>query len=281
MAPGPYTLGPRRDELTGPRVRAFDRSGELLLRSCDLFSPAGVFGRLAVRMLAGLWSRRYGAGLEPAGRAVEEEGGRGHAEVGGVAPVRRAAVPALESLVSRRLDDPDLAVPVIDSVHFGERTCVVALGIGVDGTRYPLAAGEGSTENATLATGLRGRGLDVTPPVLPQLALSGLTTTQASLLHPGDAGRAMAGPSDPRSRFLRLMPECSAPKPTTTTGVVSIDRGHPLGHLRLLLTARVGPEVRHGIPEQEGGAMLSKLGMRHCCPRRRHRRRPVRRRSGR
>jgi len=43
---------------------------------------------------------------------------------------------------------------------------VVALGIGIDGTTYPLALVEGSTENATLVTelivGLRERGLDVT-----------------------------------------------------------------------------------------------------------------------
>jgi putative transposase len=49
----------------------------------------------------------------------------------------------------------------------------VALGIGIDGTEYPLAVEEGSTENATLVTdlitGLRDRGLDVTRPVLAVL----------------------------------------------------------------------------------------------------------------
>jgi transposase-like protein len=52
---------------------------------------------------------------------------------------------------------------------------VVALGIGLDGigldgTKHPLALVEGSTENATLVTdlivGLRERGLDVTRPIL-------------------------------------------------------------------------------------------------------------------
>jgi putative transposase len=50
---------------------------------------------------------------------------------------------------------------------------VVALGIGIDGTKHPLAVEEGSTENATLATdlvaGLRARGLDVTRPILAVL----------------------------------------------------------------------------------------------------------------
>jgi putative transposase len=58
---------------------------------------------------------------------------------------------------------------MVDGVHFGEHTCVVALGIGIDGTKHPLAVEEGSTENATLVTGLRGRGLGVTRPVLAVL----------------------------------------------------------------------------------------------------------------
>jgi putative transposase len=65
---------------------------------------------------------------------------------------------------------------MVDGVHFGEHTCVVALGIDIDGTKHPLSLVEGSTENTTLVTelivGLRERGLDVTKPVLawvPQL----------------------------------------------------------------------------------------------------------------
>jgi putative transposase len=50
---------------------------------------------------------------------------------------------------------------------------VVALGIGIDGVKHPLALVEGSTENATLVTdlcvGLRERGLDVTRPILAVL----------------------------------------------------------------------------------------------------------------
>jgi putative transposase len=80
---------------------------------------------------------------------------------------------ALAELMTRRLDDLDLVALMIDGVHFGEHTCVVALGIGIDGTKHPLAVGEGSAENATLVTdlvtGLRDRGLDVTRPILAVL----------------------------------------------------------------------------------------------------------------
>jgi hypothetical protein len=41
---------------------------------------------------------------------------------------------------------------MVDGVHFAEHTCVVALGIGIDGTKHPLALVEGSTENATPGT---------------------------------------------------------------------------------------------------------------------------------
>ena len=170
---GSVTLGGRRLPVTRPRVRAADGSGELHLPSYDLFSSTEILGRLAMeKMLAGLSSRRYTAGLEPAGQAVA-----GQATATSRSAVSRrfvaATETALEQLMSRRLDDLDLVAFMVDGVHFGEHTCVVALGIGIDGTRHPLAVEEGSTENATLATGLitglRDRGLDVTRPILAVL----------------------------------------------------------------------------------------------------------------
>jgi putative transposase len=80
---------------------------------------------------------------------------------------------AIAELMSKRLDGLDLVAHMVDWVHFEEHTCVVALGIGIDGTKHLLAVEEGSTENATLVTdlitGLRDRGLDVTKPVLAVL----------------------------------------------------------------------------------------------------------------
>jgi putative transposase len=170
---GSVTLGGRRVPVTRPRVRATDGSGELRLPSYNLFSSTEILGQMVLeKMLAGLSSRRYCAGLEPAGQAVEEAA----AATSKSAVSRRfvaATETALAELMSRRLDDLDLVALLIDGVHFGEHTCVVALGIGIDGTKHPLAVEEGSTENATLATGLitglRDRGLDVTKPILAVL----------------------------------------------------------------------------------------------------------------
>jgi putative transposase len=170
---GSVTLGGRRLAVTRPRVRAADGSGELHLPSYDLFSSTEILTQLALeKMLAGLSSRRYARGLEPAGQAVEEAA----AATSKSAVSRRfvtATETALAELMSRRLDDLDLVAFLADGVHFGDHTCVVALGIGIDGTKHPLAVEEGSTENATLVTGLitglRERGLDVTKPILAVL----------------------------------------------------------------------------------------------------------------
>jgi putative transposase len=167
---GSVTLGGRRIPVTRPRARAADGSGELHLPSYDLFSSTEILGRMAMeKMLAGLSSRRYRHGLEPAGQAVETQA----ASTSKSAVSRRfvaATETALAELMSHRLDALDLVAFMADGVHFGEHTCVVALGIDIDGVKHPLAIEEGSTENATLVTdlitGLRGRGLDVTKPVL-------------------------------------------------------------------------------------------------------------------
>ncbi len=133
---GSVTLGGRRIPVTRPRVRAADGSAELHLPSYDLFSSTDVLGRLAMeRMLAGLSSRRYGRGLEPAGQQVEQAASKSAVSRRFVA----ATETALAELMARRLDGLDLVAFMVDGVHYGEHTCVVALGIDIDGssTRWP------------------------------------------------------------------------------------------------------------------------------------------------
>ena len=77
---------------------------------------------------------------------------------------------ALAELMAVDLTGLDVVALMIDGVHFAGHCCVVALGIGIDGTKHPLAVVEGDTENTTvvkdLLAGLRDRGLDTTRPVL-------------------------------------------------------------------------------------------------------------------
>ena len=168
--PGSVTLGGRRVPVERPRMRAVDGSGELPVPAYELFSGTEVMGPMAMeRMLAGLSTRRYGVGLEPVGTNTEQV-----ATATSRSAVSRRFVAATETalakLLGADLSSLDLVALMVDGVHFGEHTCVVALGIGIDGTKHPLALVEGSTENTTLVTelivGLRERGLDVTRPIL-------------------------------------------------------------------------------------------------------------------
>jgi putative transposase len=167
---GSVTLGGRRVGVQRPRVRAADGSGELPVAAYELFSSTEILGRLALeRMLGGLSTRRYPVGLEPVGTQVAQA-----ASGTSKSAVSRRFVAmthtALAELLARDLSGLDLVCLMIDGVHFGEHTCVVALGIAIDGTKHPLALVEGATENTTLArdllTGLRERGLDTTRPIL-------------------------------------------------------------------------------------------------------------------
>ena len=167
---GSVTLGGRRVAITRPRVRAAGGSGELPIASYELFSSTEILGKMAMeKMLAGLSTRHYPVGLEPVGQQVDES-----CSATSKSAVSRKFVAmtetALAELLSRDLSGLDLVALMIDGVHFAESCCVVALGIGIDGVKHPLALVEGSTENATLVTALlvdlRERGLDVTRPML-------------------------------------------------------------------------------------------------------------------
>ena len=167
---GSVTLGGRRVPVTRPRVRAADGTGELPVASYELFSSTEILGKMAMeKMLAGLSTRRYPVGLEPVGVQVAEK-----CSATSKSAVSRRFVAmtetALADLLSQDLSGLDLVALMIDGVHFAESCCVVAMGIGIDGVKHPLALVEGSTENATLVTellvDLRERGLDVTRPML-------------------------------------------------------------------------------------------------------------------
>lgn len=167
---GSVTLGGRRVPVQRPRIRAVDGSGEVAVPAYELFSQTEILGRMAMdRMLAGLSTRRYPVGLEPIGARTEQTA----TSTSRSAVSRRFVAQtetALAELLAADLSTLELVAMMVDGVHFGEHTCVVALGIDIDGTKHPLSLVEGSTENATLVTdllvGLRERGLDMTRPIL-------------------------------------------------------------------------------------------------------------------
>jgi transposase-like protein len=167
---GSVTLGGRRVPIRRPRVRTTDRTAEVAVPAYELFSSSDVLSAMALeRMMAKLSTRRYAAGLEPVGAAVEATG-RSTSK----SAISRRFVAATESalvdMLAADLSELDLVALMIDGVHFADHLCVVALGIGIDGTKYPLGLAEGDTENTTvvrdLLADLRDRGLDTTRPIL-------------------------------------------------------------------------------------------------------------------
>jgi putative transposase len=168
--PGQVTLGGRRVRIRRPRVRSADGTRELPVPTYQAFAAADLLGELALeRMLAKLSTRRYPAGLEPVGTDVE----RAATGTSRSAVSRRfvaATEHALAELLTADLTGLDLVALMVDGIRVADHTCVVALGITIDGTKIPLALAEGATENATvvsdLLVGLRERGLEVTRPIL-------------------------------------------------------------------------------------------------------------------
>ena len=167
---GVVTLGGRQVAISRPRVRSADRSAEVALSTYDCFSSTELLGRMAMeKMLAKISTRRYCAGLEPVGTAVEARS-RGTSRSAVSRRFVAATETALAELMGADLSGLDLVALMIDGVNFAGHCCVVAVGIDIDGVKHPLGVVEGDTENSTLVTGLltglRDRGLDVTRPIL-------------------------------------------------------------------------------------------------------------------
>jgi transposase-like protein len=167
---GVVTMGARQVSVRRPRLRSADKSTEVRLPIYEWARSTELLERETMaRMLAKLSTRRYAVGLEPMGEAVEQK-----SRSTSKSAVSRRFVTATESalaeLMAADLSDLDLVVIMIDGLVFAGHTCVVALGIDIDGNKHPLALKEGDTENATLVkgllVGLRARGLDVTRPTL-------------------------------------------------------------------------------------------------------------------
>ena len=167
---GRVTLGGRRLPIRRPRVRTADGSAEVPLASYDAFRSSDLLAEgIVARMLAGLSTRRYGAGLEPVGADVE-------ARAAGTSrsAVSRRFVAAtsrrLAELLSRPLDGQRFLVVYLDGFRMGGHLLVGALGVTADGTKVPLGVVEGTTENAAVVTGLvtdlRDRGLDASAGML-------------------------------------------------------------------------------------------------------------------
>ncbi|MGI8874658.1 MAG: transposase [Egibacteraceae bacterium] len=168
---GTVTLGGRRLPVRRPRVRSVGEDGhELPLESYETFASTDLLtDGVVARMLAGLSTRRYDAGLEPVGAAVAEAA-TGTSKSAVSRRFVTATAERLAELGARPLGGDRWLVVFLDGFHFGDHCLVGALGVTADGAKVPLGVVEGSTENAAVATrlvaDLADRGLDAAQGIL-------------------------------------------------------------------------------------------------------------------
>jgi transposase-like protein len=164
--PRQVTLGGRRVQVNKPRVRSVDEE-EIELRTFRTFAKRDLLNEAALgRMLAGLSTRRYPAGLEPVGQVEARATSKSAISQRFIQGTEQK----LAELFGRDLSRLDLVAIFIDGVEIAEHCVVVALGVDVDGRKHPLGLWEGTTEHKTVCTALLGnlieRGLDVEQPRL-------------------------------------------------------------------------------------------------------------------
>src|SRR5438876_7026852 len=130
---GLVVLGGRQVRVRRPRVRTADRAAEVTVPVYELFASTELLGELALeRMMAKLSTRRYRAGLEPVGSAVD-------ATASGTSrsAVSRRFVQmterALDEMMHQDLSGLDLVAVMIDGIDFAEQFCVVGLGVSICG----------------------------------------------------------------------------------------------------------------------------------------------------
>jgi hypothetical protein len=134
---GSVTLGGRRVAVRRPRLGAVDGSGELPVTAYGVFSGTDLLEEIALgKMMEAPHPPlpRRARTRRCCGRSV----GAVDVALGGGSPVRGPHRGRPGELMAADPSDFDVVALMIDGVHVVGRLCVVALGIGIDGTKHPL-----------------------------------------------------------------------------------------------------------------------------------------------
>lgn len=154
-------LGGQRMGIKRPRVRSVE-DGEMELPSFTWAAGTDPLNAATMAAIAaGVSMRRYASTMEELPPPEKAQ------SVSKSATSRRFVALSEAQLLqwlSRRLDDLDLPVVMIDGIHFRDRVILVALGIDAQGNKHVLGLREGSTESTrvvrSLLSDLIERGLD-------------------------------------------------------------------------------------------------------------------------
>ena len=148
---GQQVLGGRKIRLRKPRVRSVTGRELELPTWREMNQEDPLSQRVIEQMLVGVSTRNYGRSLEPLPTAVPITGTSRSAVSRHFVASTRSQV---EKFLSRRLDDLDLPVIMLDGTGMGEHVLVVALGIDAKGHKHVLGVTEGSTESEQVCRGL-------------------------------------------------------------------------------------------------------------------------------
>ncbi len=150
-APAELPFGGRRIVVSRPRVRNIV-GGEEQLPTVEHFQRVDPMpARVLNQILLGVSTRGYEKSLEPPPAGVAA---RGTSKSAASRHLITRMTDKLREQLTRRLDDLDLLVLMLDGVEIARHTVVVALGILADGRKLVLGLWLGSTENAALSTAL-------------------------------------------------------------------------------------------------------------------------------
>ena len=160
---GSVYLGDRKLRVRHPRLQGPD--GEIELTSYAQMKRRGAFSEeLLEKSLRGLAGRRYDETIGDAAAAF------GVARSTVSRHIVEATAKRLQEFKERDLSSIVPFAIMLDTIHRGGSAFIVALGIDVEGDKYPLGFWEGATENAEICEELCGdmerRGLKLTQRVL-------------------------------------------------------------------------------------------------------------------
>ena len=145
------TLGGRRLAIRRPSARALVGE-ELSLASFGWAAGADPLNQATLAAIAaGVSTRRYRTTLDAL------PGQDAQCSVSRSAVSRRfvaLSAQRLDEWLSRDLSELDLAVILVDGVHFRDRVVLIALGIDTKDEKHVLGLREGSTENTTVVRAL-------------------------------------------------------------------------------------------------------------------------------
>jgi transposase-like protein len=154
---GELSFGGRRIQVTRPRVR-LKSGGEAVLPHFEAFCVEDPLpGRVLNQILLGVSTRGYESSLDKPAATLKS---RGTSKSAASRHLVTETSKKLEEYLSRRLDELDLAVLMVDGLEVSGHTVVVSLGITTEGKKVPLGLWLGSTENSRVCTAMLQNLLD-------------------------------------------------------------------------------------------------------------------------